>query len=431
MALRFGTTHGRVCHAIIGRMTHESFIPLRERPRTVVLGITGCIAAYKACELTRALIRDGVRVKIIMTEAATKFVGPLTLRTLTSEPVVTSLWDDPGTAPVHHVSLAQEADVMVIAPCTANVLAKLACGRADDMLTTTALATEAPIVIAPAMNTHMWRAEATHANLATLRARGARIVEPGVGDLACGDVGEGRLADVETILAAIRAELVRTRDLEGVRVLVTAGPTRERIDAVRYITNPSSGKTGFAIAEEIARRGGIVTLVSGPVALPDPFGVDVVRVESALEMRDAVDAAYDACDAVVATAAVSDFRPAEPMDGKSKKESTALDIPLKRNPDILAGLGKRKGNRILIGFAAETDDVIDYATSKLFAKNLDLVVANDVSDPATGFATDMNRVWFVSAAGVTEVPPRSKRVIAGMIADELVHMRRTLTAEET
>ncbi|MHB9005160.1 MAG: flavoprotein, partial [Coriobacteriia bacterium] len=184
-------------------MTHESFIPSLERPRTVVLGITGCIAAYKACELTRALIRDGVVVKVIMTEAATKFVGPLTLRTLTGEPVVTSLWDDPGTAPVYHVSLAQEADVMVIAPCTANVLAKLACGRADDMLTTTALATEAPTIIAPAMNTHMWRAEATQANLATLRARGALIVEPGVGDLACGDSGEGRLADVEAILAAI------------------------------------------------------------------------------------------------------------------------------------------------------------------------------------------------------------------------------------
>ncbi|PKQ29141.1 MAG: bifunctional phosphopantothenoylcysteine decarboxylase/phosphopantothenate--cysteine ligase CoaBC [Actinobacteria bacterium HGW-Actinobacteria-10] len=411
-------------------MTHESFIPTRERPRTVVLGITGCIAAYKACELTRALVRDGVRVKVIMTEAATKFVGPVTLRTLTGEPVVTSLWDDPGTSPVHHVSLAQETDVLVIAPCTANVLAKIACGRADDMLTTTALATEAPIVIAPAMNTHMWRAEATQANLATLRARGALIVEPGTGELACGDAGEGRLADIDAILTVVRAELVRTRDLEGVRVLVTAGPTRERIDAVRYITNPSSGKTGFSIAEEIARRGGEVTLVSGPVALPDPFGVQVVRVESALEMRDAVDAAYDACDVVVATAAVSDFRPAEPVDGKSKKDSAPLDIPLKRNPDILAGLGKRKGNRILIGFAAETDDVIDYATSKLFAKNLDLVVANDVSDPAAGFGTDANRVWFVSAAGVTEMPLQSKRVIAARIADEIVRLRDALKPKE-
>lgn len=411
-------------------MTHDSFIPTHERPRTVVLGITGCIAAYKACELARALVRDGVRVKVIMTEAATKFVGPVTLRTLTGEQVVTSLWDDPGTAPVHHISLAQEADVMVIAPCTANVLAKIACGRADDMLTTTALATEAPIIIAPAMNTHMWRAEATQANLAAVKARGALIVEPGVGELACGDTGEGRLADVETILAAIRAELARTRDLEGVRVLVTAGPTRERIDAVRFISNPSSGKTGFAIAQEIARRGGEVTLVSGPVALPDPFGVSVVRVESALEMRDAVDAAYDACEVVVSTAAVSDFRPAEPVDGKSKKESAPLDITLKRNPDILAGLGARKGKRVLIGFAAETEDVVDYATAKLFAKNLDMVVANDVSDPATGFGTDTNRVWFVSAAGVEELPLQSKNAIAVRIADEIVRLLGALKSKE-
>ncbi|TLM92038.1 MAG: bifunctional phosphopantothenoylcysteine decarboxylase/phosphopantothenate--cysteine ligase CoaBC, partial [Actinobacteria bacterium] len=239
---------------------------------TVVLGVTGCIAAYKACELARALMRAGCRVKVVMTENATRFVGTATFRALTGEPVAVSLWDEPA-ARVHHISLAEEADVFVIAPATANVVAKVATGRADDLLTTTALATEAPLVVAPAMNVHMWRAEATQANVAALRARGAVVVEPTSGELACGDVGEGRLAEVADIADAVLAEVRRARDLAGVRVLVTAGPTRERIDAVRFIGNPSSGKTGYAIAEEAARRGAEVVLVSGPTSLPDAFGV--------------------------------------------------------------------------------------------------------------------------------------------------------------
>lgn len=397
---------------------------------TVVFGITGCIAAYKACEIVRGLVRDGVRVKVVMTEAATRFVGPLTLRTLTGEPVVTSLWDDPGFSAVYHVSLAEEADVFVVAPCTANVLAKIAHGRADDMLTTTALATGAPIVIAPAMNTHMWRADATVENLAVVRSRGAVIVEPATGELACGDVGEGRLAEVADVIDAIRAEIVRSRDLAGTRAVVTAGPTNEAIDAVRYISNPSSGKTGYAIAEELARRGADVTLVSGPSALPDPFGVRTVRVTSALQMRDAVLAAYGPADIVVATAAVSDFRPADPAPGKLKKDAAPETITLVRNPDILAELGANKGDRTLVGFAAETSDVLEYAREKLVAKNVDLIVANDVSEPGLGFGSDANRVVLVDASGERELPVAGKRAIARVLADEIVRVRAARLAEE-
>ena len=258
---------------------------MEQGPKTVVVGVTGGIAAYKTCELVRALVKRGLRVKVVMTEASTRFVTPLTFRTLTAEPVTISMWADDPDAKIHHISLAEEADVMVIAPCTANVLAKLAQGRADDMLTTTALATEAPLVIAPAMNVHMWRKPVTAANVAALRSRGASIVEPGTGELACGDVGEGRLAPIEEILAATEAELTRVRDVAGVRVLVTAGGTHEPIDPVRFIGNRSSGKTGFAIAAEAARRGAHVTLVTGPTHLPDPFGCEVVRINTALQMH--------------------------------------------------------------------------------------------------------------------------------------------------
>lgn len=389
----------------------------------VVLGITGCIAAYKACELSRLLVRDGVRVKVVMTEAATHFVGPVTVRTLTDEPVATSLWD-PSDAPVHHVSLAEEADVFVIAPCTANVIAKLAHGRADDILTTTALATEAPMVIAPAMNTHMWRAEATRENVATLRARGVIIVGPGTGELACGDVGEGRLAELDDILAAVRSEIARSNDLAGVRMLVTAGPTHEQIDPVRFIGNASSGKTGYALAEEAARRGADVTLVSGPTALPDPFGVRCLRVRTALEMQSAVQEAYLATDVVIAAAAVSDFRPAEPSSEKLKKDGAPDTIALVRTPDILAELGADKGRRVLVGFAAETSDVLAHAREKLVSKRLDLVVANDVSDPALGFASEENRVWLVSSAGEEALPMMHKRALAREILDRVATLAR-------
>jgi phosphopantothenoylcysteine decarboxylase/phosphopantothenate--cysteine ligase len=387
--------------------------------QTIVVGVTGGIGAYKACELVRALMRRGFRVKVVMTESATRFVTPLTFRTLTGEPVATSLWADEPDARVHHISLAEEADVVVLAPCTANVIAKLVHGRADDMLTTTVLATAAPLVIAPAMNVHMWRKEITQQNVRALEVRGCVIVAPTRGELACGDVGEGRLADVATIADAAEAEARRARDLAGVHVLVTAGPTHEPIDPVRFVGNRSSGKQGFAIAEEAARRGARVMLVSGPVSLSDPFGVEVVRVTTAEEMRTATLAAFGAADVVIASAAVSDFRPAQAAHEKIKKGSAVPQVPLERTPDILAEIGAlNAGRAVLVGFAAETADVVGRAAEKLVAKGLDLVVANDVSGEL-GFGTDDNRVTLVADGGVEPLPVLSKRAIAREILDRV------------
>ncbi len=384
----------------------------------VVLGVTGGIGAYKACELARELMRRGMRVKTVMTDAAQKFVTPLTFRTLTGEDVGVSLWDDP-TRHVHHISLAAEADVIVIAPCTANVIAKVAHGRADDLLTTTVLATEAPVVLAPAMNTHMWRDDATVANVAVLRDRGVLFVEPGSGELACGDVGEGRLADVIAIADTVEREVARTRALAGVRVVVTAGPTREPLDAVRFLGNRSSGRQGYAIAEEATRRGATVTLVSGPTTLPDPFGVTTIRVETAAQMLAAVDDEYGEADVVIAAAAVADFRPASTVAGKLKKAEAPEELALERTVDILASLGARKDGRVLVGFAAEAGDPVDSARVKLAAKNLDLIVANDVTEPGAGFEVRTNRVTFVSANGDEELPCMDKRAVARELLDRI------------
>jgi phosphopantothenoylcysteine decarboxylase/phosphopantothenate--cysteine ligase len=390
-----------------------------DAPATVVVGVTGGIAAYKTCELVRALVTRGHRVKVVMTEAATRFVTPLTFRTLSGEPVTTSLWAEDADARVHHISLAEEADVLVIAPCTANVIAKMAHGRADDMLSTTALATEAPIVLAPAMNVHMWRRDVTRDNVALLRGRGVVIIEPESGALACGEVGEGRLAPVAEIVEAVEAELARTRDLAGVHVVVTAGGTHEPIDPVRYLGNRSSGKTGFAIAEEAARRGARVSLVTGPTHLPDPFGCEVVRVQTALQMRAAVLARAARADVIVMAAAVADFRPAVAAPDKIKKHEAPGSIELERNPDILAELGEQRSGTLLVGFAAETSDVVANAREKLAAKGCDLIVANDVSDPSLGFGTDENRVHFVTADAVETTGVVSKRAIARQIVDRI------------
>lgn len=389
----------------------------------VVLGVTGCIAAYKACELARALMRSGCRVKVVMTEAAAQFVGPTTFRALTGDPVAVGLWDE-ADARVHHISLAEEADVFVVAPATANTVVKLAEGRADDLLSTSVLATEAPLIVAPAMNVHMWRADTTVAAVRALRERGATIVEPESGELACGDVGEGRLASLDIIVEAVLAEVRRSQDLTGVRVLVTAGGTREAIDPVRFIGNAASGRTGFAVAEEAARRGATVTLVSGPTTLPDPFGVRTVRVTSAAEMLDAALDSYAAVDVVVASAAVADFRPKSPAEHKQKKSEASLSIELERTPDILATLAADKNDRVLVGFAAETHEVLASARGKLEAKHLDLVVANDVSSPELGFASVSNRVWFVSASGDEELPMASKTVIARVLWDRIAGIAR-------
>lgn len=396
---------------------------------TVVVGVTGGIAAYKTCEVVRALVRRGHRVKVVMTEAATRFVTPLTFRTLTGEPVAVSLWADEPDAKVHHISLAEEADVMVIAPATANVIAKLAHGRADDMLTTTALACEGPLVIAPAMNVHMWRKDVTRRNVDEMRARGAVFVEPGRGELACGDVGEGRLAPVEAIVDAVVAELARTRDLEGVSVIVTAGGTREPIDPVRFLGNHSSGITGHLVAEEAARRGARVSLVTAAERLPDSFGCEVVRVRTALEMRAAVLARADLADVVVMTAAVADFRPKAAAAQKLKKIDVPRVVELEPNPDILAELGVRGGRALLVGFAAETSDVIENARAKLAAKGADMIAANDVSDPALGFGTEDNRVWFVTRDGVEDTGVVSKRDLARALIDRVAAMLERGSAE--
>jgi phosphopantothenoylcysteine decarboxylase/phosphopantothenate--cysteine ligase len=396
--------------------------PSSEKP-IVVLGVTGCIAAYKACELARELMRAGCRVKVVMTEAATHFVGPTTFRALTGEPVALGLWDE-AEASVHHVSLAQEADVFAVVPATANTIAKLACGRADDLLSTTALATEATLVLAPAMNVHMWAAEATRSALDVLRARGAVVVAPESGELACGDVGEGRLASLGIIAEAILAEVRRRRDLEGVRVLVTAGPTREAIDPVRFLSNASSGKTGYAIADEAARRGATVTLVSGPTTLADPFGVHTVRVISAEQMLRACVDAYPDCDVLVATAAVSDFRPKAPFEHKQGKSSAALVIETEGTTDILRELASQKDGRLVVGFAAQTQDVVDAARQKLADKCLDMVVANDVSEEGLGFSADDNRVWIVTDDSVEELPVMNKARIARELWERFAPLAR-------
>ncbi|MEG2026063.1 MAG: bifunctional phosphopantothenoylcysteine decarboxylase/phosphopantothenate--cysteine ligase CoaBC [Gordonibacter sp.] len=390
--------------------------------KTVLVGVTGCIAAYKTCEIVRLLQKAGVRVKVVMTEHATEFVGPTTFRALTHETVAVGLFDDPSD-PIHHVSLAQEADAFVIAPCTANVIAKIANGLADDLLTTTALATTSPLIVAPAMNVNMYENGATRYNIGKLHIRGVRIVEAGDGYLACGDVGRGRLAEPADIVSAVLEELGVRRDLSGRHVMITAGPTIEPIDPVRYITNHSSGKTGYAVARAAALRGADVTLVSGPVSLPAPEGVRVVRVRTAREMLAAASESFAAADIGVFAAAVADMRPKETASRKLKKGTADADlgtIELVENPDILATLaaGKRDG-QVVVGFAAETDDVVANAQKKLATKHADLIVGNEVGE-GRAFGTDDNEVWFVSAEETYDLPLMSKDRLADEILDRAV-----------
>jgi phosphopantothenoylcysteine decarboxylase/phosphopantothenate--cysteine ligase len=384
--------------------------------------VTGSVAAYKACELVRLLQRSGYRVKVVMTQYGSEFVSPNIFKALTNEPVAIKLADDPG-APVHHISLAREADLFCVAPCTANVLNKLANGVAGDLLTTTALATTAPIIIAPAMNVEMWRNPVTSESITRLEERGVRVVQPESGYLACGEEGEGRLAPVEQIANAIEEELRRPNDLTGKRVMVTAGPTREYLDPVRFISSPSSGLTGFAIATEAARRGAEVTLISGPVSLTNPPGVQVLRVTSASEMLVACQTPFAMADAAVFSAAVSDFRPVVRAEQKTKKNAAALTVDLEPNPDILATLAANRGERFVVGFAAETADVLTNAHAKLAEKNASLIVANDVSLPDIGFSSSQNKVWFVygqEESDVEETGVISKRELARMIVDRIV-----------
>lgn len=386
--------------------------------RRIVVGVTGGIAAYKACDLVSALRRAGASVRVVMTANAQRFVTPMTFATLAGTPVCSDPWaarDD-----IQHISLADFAEAVIVAPATANVIGKYASGIADDLLTSALLAFTCPVIIAPAMNTRMFCSAPVQENLETLRRRGVHIVAPGEGRLACGDEGAGRLPDTAVLLEAIREALgAGEGPLAGVRVLVTAGPTREHIDPVRYLSNPSSGKMGYALAEEAARRGASVTLVSGPVALDGPAGVEMVRVTSAQEMHDAVQARKGAVDLFIGAAAVADWRPVQVSEHKLKKgERTELALALVRTPDIIAAVARWRTRPVLIGFAAETDDLLAHAQEKLAAKGLDLIVANDVSRRDVGFATDDNEVTLLDASGGrTDLPRMAKAEIARAILD--------------
>ena len=401
---------------------------MKDHKPTVLLGVTGCIAAYKACGLLRALQQHNVHAKVVMTKNAAEFIGPPTFRALTNEEVALELFDEAGD-PIHHLSLAREADVFAIIPCTANVLNKIAHGVADDLLTTTALATTAPLVIAPAMNGDMWRATQTQDSITILRNKGVVIVEPEGGYLACGDEDDGRLAGMNLLIEAVLGELKRSTDLEGKRVLVTAGPTREPIDPVRFVSSPSSGLTGFLLAEEAARRGAEVTLIAGPVALGDPHGVTTIHVTTAEEMLAAATDAYAGVDAAVFAAAVADFRPATRANKKLKKgtdlKEDGFSLELVANPDILAQLAGDEGRAgngkpvYVVGFAAETEDTEKHARAKLTAKNADLIIANDISQEGLGFASTHNQVIFVDHESTEATDVISKRNLARLICDRI------------
>lgn len=398
--------------------------------KVVVLGVTGGIAAFKAAALTSMMVKAGLEVHVVMTKAATEFVTPLTFRTLSQNPVSVELFSEPGHWNVKHVSLAQKADVMVIAPATANFIGKVASGIADDLLTTTVMATKAPVLIAPAMNSGMYSNPIVQANIEKLRGLGYRFIEPGYGRLACGDEGKGRMAEPDEILGAVLDVLRGKRDLEGLRVLLTAGPTREPLDPVRFISNRSSGKMGYAIAEAAKRRGAEVTLVSGPVHLAPPPGVEIVNVETACEMLAAVEGRFDQCDVLICTAAVADYRPSQYSDKKIKKTHEGLTIQLERNPDILLEMGRRKTKQVVVGFAAETGDPVPAAMDKLARKNCDLVVANDVTAEGAGFGADTNRVTLVGRDGlVDELPLMSKREVAEKVLDRVVSIIRSRTKD--
>jgi phosphopantothenoylcysteine decarboxylase/phosphopantothenate--cysteine ligase len=390
----------------------------------VVLGVTGCIGAYKACELLRELQRHGLDVHVVMTTAATRFVTPMTFEALSRHPVFHDQFALGLNGEIRHVSLADDADLLLVAPATANIVGKLAHGIADDALSTLALATKAPIVVAPAMNVNMYEHQAVQENLAVLRARGLTVVEPGSGYLACGWLGKGRLAETAEIVAAALAVLQRRRDLEGETVLVTAGPTVEDLDPVRFVSNRSSGRMGYRIAEAARDRGACVILVSGPTSLPAPGGIEMVPVRSAEEMQRAVLERLARATVVVGAAAVSDYRPATVAGSKLKKGPEKVTLDLVRTPDVLKAVGGEKGDRMVVGFAAETEDLLANARAKLEAKSLDLVVANDVTAEGGGFGGETNAAVLLRRDGTRlDVPRTSKRELAERILDEVRALR--------
>ena len=387
--------------------------------RHIVMGVTGSIAAYKAVEVVSRLRKLGAEVHVIMTRAAREFVTEMTFREISGQPVAGDMWAPVHAFQVEHIALAKLADLVLVAPATAPVLAKAAHGLADDMLSTTLLATRAPVFFAPAMNTNMYENVATQENLQTLRKRGCHIIEPDSGHLACGTSGKGRLPEPAAIVAEVVRYFTQSQALAGRKVLVTAAGTREPIDPVRFLGNRSTGRMGFAVAAEAARRGAEVTLIAGPTSLRAPAGVRRIDVETAQEMRAAVLAAYDAADIVIKTAAVADYRPATVAEHKIKKSEGELTLTLVRNPDILYELGQKKIRQVLVGFAAETRDVAAYARAKLAKKNLDFIVANNVAESDAGFGAETNRVTIYGADGSEErYPLLSKAEVAAHILDK-------------
>lgn len=397
--------------------------------KRVVLGVSGGIAVYKAVELLRLLTKAGADVHVVMTKNACEFVTPLTFQTLSGNPVHTELFNLYQEREIGHISLADRADLFVLAPATANLIGKIAQGLADDLLSTSVMATKAPVLVVPAMNTNMYENPIYQRNERLLQEYGYHVLEPASGALACGWEGKGKLPDPGVILAAAQS-ILTPKDLQGVRVLVTAGPTREEVDPVRYISNYSSGKMGFAIAEAACQRGAEVTLVSGPVNLAAPYGVDYVAVGSAAQMRDQVVERMAKADVVIKAAAVADYRPLDRAAQKVKKSTNGLVLKLEKNPDILAELGALKGRQLLIGFAAETEKLIEHAKAKLEKKNLDMIVANDVSREGAGFDVDTNIVRFIYADGrVEELDLMAKSEVAGQLLDRVVVLRKSIQLE--
>ena len=390
--------------------------------KKIVVGVTGGIAAYKACDLVSRLKKRGAQVRVVLTEHACQFVQPLTFETLSGNPAYTDSFD--RKYEIEHVALAKWADLLIIAPATANCMAKMSCGIADDLLSTTCLAVRCPVLLAPAMNSAMWRNPATQANLALLRSRGVRFVGPEAGHLACGDDDVGRMSEPEQIVEAVEAILNPQRDLEGLKVLVTAGPTVERIDPVRYITNRSTGKMGYALAEAARDRGANVTLISGPTKLAAPEGVEFVQIESSAQLCAAVLERGDQADVVVQAAAPADFRPKNVAERKIKKTGENMTLELEATTDIAAELGRRKKTgQILVAFAAETNDVMDNARGKLIKKNADLIVANDVSRSDAGFGVDTNVITLITASDVRALEKMSKRAAADAILSRVRELR--------
>ena len=400
-----------------------------ERPgiltgKRILLGVSGGIAAYKAVEVLRKLMELGAEVRVIMTRNAARFVAPLTFSALSGKPVLTDEFSEDGWGPMGHIAVTDGLDLALVTPATANIIGKLSAGIADDALSTSLMAAECPVIIAPAMNERMFRNAFLQRNIGNLRAVGIRIVEPEIGALACGTNGQGRLASPDRIVQAVQAAL-SLKDLVGMTVLVTAGPTREPIDAARFISNPSTGKMGYALAAEARNRGADVMLISGPTHLHPPQGVNHRSVTTAAEMHRAVRDHAGRCQIIIMAAAVSDFRPKEPSERKLKKEGASLTITLERTEDILQGLGDAREGQVLVGFAAETDDLIRNAGDKLKKKNLDLIVANTIGLPGSGFASDMNEAVLMERGGnITELPRMTKTELAARIMDAIVELKK-------